>query len=342
MRRTALRIEVRRRRNGQSGRPWRSPRAASPPSAARARSRLGRRRAAGRARQARKRANADGGIGLYLAAAPDAGQRACRPGAGTEHRPRDPQAGRAEDQGRDRRRTALQPPHGCGNQRVGRRLVPGAEDQASLAPVYARACFGRLRAGHPVGRSEETGHGRKETRTATLVSAQGLAEHHDFPDLKGFGRIKATRETVPPSPPRPASLRCSGCRCRSSSGPRCAPTGPSRTPCTGTSRSRSARIPRNCKANGPANIAVLRRRALDVVRTDTSRGFRSVKLRRAGWGDAPSQHPQGLRRRVPNAITLPRRSRRQVLDALHRRCQAAAQCRPYLSVTTSMVALSIL
>ena len=34
-----------------------------------------------------------------------------------------------------------------------------------------------------------------------------------------------------------------------------------------------------------ANIAVLRRRALDVVRRDTSKGSLSIKFKRAGWDD---------------------------------------------------------
>ena len=58
----------------------------------------------------------------------------------------------------------------------------------------ARAGFSTTDADHPVARREELGHGRKETRTATVVSAKDLAEHHDFPGLKGFGRIEATRE----------------------------------------------------------------------------------------------------------------------------------------------------
>lgn len=32
------------------------------------------------------------------------------------------------------------------------------------------------------------GHGRKETRTGLVVSAKGLAQHHEFPGLKAFGR----------------------------------------------------------------------------------------------------------------------------------------------------------
>ena len=42
---------------------------------------------------------------------------------------------------------------------------------------------------------------------------------------------------------------------------------------------------RNRKDNGPSNIAVLRRRALDVARTDPSKGSLSIKLKRAGWDD---------------------------------------------------------
>lgn len=59
----------------------------------------------------------------------------------------------------------------------------------------ARSCFGKVGADHPVARLEEVGHGRKVTRTATVVSAKGLAEHHEFPGLKAFGRIDSRRET---------------------------------------------------------------------------------------------------------------------------------------------------
>jgi len=43
---------------------------------------------------------------------------------------------------------------------------------------------------------------------------------------------------------------------------------------------------RNRKDNGPANIAILRRRAAGVARRDTSKGSLSIKLKRAGWSDA--------------------------------------------------------
>ncbi|WP_253949449.1 ISAs1 family transposase [Mangrovicoccus sp. HB161399] len=59
----------------------------------------------------------------------------------------------------------------------------------------ARVCPDKVREGHPVAITEDSGHGRKETRTAMVVPAKGLAEHHEFSGLKGFGQIEATRET---------------------------------------------------------------------------------------------------------------------------------------------------
>ena len=43
---------------------------------------------------------------------------------------------------------------------------------------------------------------------------------------------------------------------------------------------------RNRKGNAPANTAILRRRALNLARRDTSKGSLSIKPKRAGWSDA--------------------------------------------------------
>ena len=59
----------------------------------------------------------------------------------------------------------------------------------------ARGCFTAPEDPRRQAVTEETGHGRKETRKAVVVSAKALGEYHDFPELKGFGRIEATRET---------------------------------------------------------------------------------------------------------------------------------------------------
>jgi predicted transposase YbfD/YdcC len=59
----------------------------------------------------------------------------------------------------------------------------------------ARSCFGKVPPDHPVAHNEEAGHGRKEARTGTVVSAKGLADQHEFPGLQAFGRIGSRRET---------------------------------------------------------------------------------------------------------------------------------------------------
>jgi predicted transposase YbfD/YdcC len=58
----------------------------------------------------------------------------------------------------------------------------------------ARGCFTAPEDLRHQAVTQETGHGRKETRKAVVVSAKALGEHHDFPGLKGFGRIDRTRE----------------------------------------------------------------------------------------------------------------------------------------------------
>jgi len=125
-----------------------------------------------------------------------------------------------------------------------------------------------------------------ETRKAVVVSAKGLAEHHDFPALKAFGRVEATRET--------AAGTTSETRCFALSWM------PAPGVLLATVRTHWAienalhwqldvsfreDAARNRKDNGPGNIAVLRRRALDVMRRDMSSGSLSIKLKRAGWDD---------------------------------------------------------
>lgn len=151
----------------------------------------------------------------------------------------------------------------------------------------ARACFGKVKDTHAVARQEETGHGRQETRTAMVVSAKGLAEHHDFPGLKGFGRIEATRKADGRTTSETRFFALSWL--------------PAPEVLMATVRAHWAienalhwqldvsfreDAARNRKDNGPANIAVLRRRALDVARRDTSKGSLSIKLQRAGWDNA--------------------------------------------------------
>lgn len=150
----------------------------------------------------------------------------------------------------------------------------------------ARSCFGQVKAGHPTARRKEIGHGRNETRTAAVVSASGLAEHHEFPNLKAFGRIEATRQMDGTKTSETRIFALSWV--------------PSPEVLLDTARAHWAienalhwqldvsfreDAARNRKDNSPGNIAVLRRRALDVVRRDTSKTSLSLKLKRAGWDD---------------------------------------------------------
>src|SRR5262244_3460480 len=62
----------------------------------------------------------------------------------------------------------------------------------------ARACLAKVddpkaKRKHPVAKTEDSGHGRSETRVGVVVEAKGLAECHDFPGLKAFGRVETTR-----------------------------------------------------------------------------------------------------------------------------------------------------
>ena len=117
-----------------------------------------------------------------------------------------------------------------------------------------------------------------------MVKAPGIAEHHDFPGLKAFGRIEATRavdgkaetdvrifalsRTLSPQ----ALLKTVRAHWDIENG--------LHWQLDVTLREDAAR---NRRDNGPANIAVIRRRALDVARRDTSKGSLAVKLKRAGW-----------------------------------------------------------
>ena len=118
------------------------------------------------------------------------------------------------------------------------------------------------------------------------MSAKNLSEHHDFPGLKAFGQVKATRETVSGTKTHTRYFALSWM--------------PKPEVLLDTVRGHWAienalhwqldvsfreDAARNRKDNGPGNFAILRRRALDVMRRDTSKGSLSIKRKRAGWDD---------------------------------------------------------
>ena len=150
----------------------------------------------------------------------------------------------------------------------------------------ARGCFTGLGPAHPDAVTAETGHGRREIRKATVVSARSLEEYHEFPGLKAFGRIERTREADGKTTSETRVFALSWMP----------------TPETLLTTVRDHWVienalhwqldvsfredaARNRKDNAPGNIAVLRRRALDLVRQDKSKSSLSIKLKRAGWDE---------------------------------------------------------
>ncbi len=119
-----------------------------------------------------------------------------------------------------------------------------------------------------------------------MVAVEGLAEHHEFPGLKAFGRIEATREIDGKIETDVRIFALS----RVLSAKVLLATRREHWQIENalhwqldvTFREDAAR---NRKDHGPTNIAILRRRALDVARADKSKGSLSEKLKRAGWDD---------------------------------------------------------
>jgi predicted transposase YbfD/YdcC len=138
----------------------------------------------------------------------------------------------------------------------------------------------------PTAKTETKGHGRIETRIGVVVGAKGLAEHHEFPGLKAFGRIVATREIDGKTTTDVRIFALS----RMLSPQALLKTARAHWQIENALHwqldvSFGEDAARNRKDNGPANIAVLRRRALDVARLDQSKGSLTAKLKRAGCND---------------------------------------------------------
>jgi predicted transposase YbfD/YdcC len=138
----------------------------------------------------------------------------------------------------------------------------------------------------PTAKTETKAHGRIETRVGVVVEAKGLAEHHEFPGLKAFGRVQATREIAGKVTTDVRIFALS----RKLSPEKLLETARAHWQIENALHwqldvSFGEDAARNRKDNGPANIGVLRRRALDVARLDQSKGSLTGKLKRAGWDD---------------------------------------------------------
>jgi len=136
----------------------------------------------------------------------------------------------------------------------------------------------------PTAKTETKGHGRIETRVGVVVEAKGLAEHHEFPGLKAFGRVTATREIDGKITTDERIFALS----KKLSPAKLLETARAHWQIENALHwqldvSFGEDAARNRKDHGPANIAVLRRRALDVARLDPAKGSLTTKLKSAGW-----------------------------------------------------------
>ena len=148
----------------------------------------------------------------------------------------------------------------------------------------ARAELGKLKPDHPSAKTEKKAHGRIETRVGVVVAVKKLAAHHDFAGLKAIGRIEATRDIDGKIETDVRIFALS----RVLTPEQLLTTARAHWQIENALHwqldvSFGEDAARNRKDHGPANIAVLRRRALDVARLDKSKGSLTVKLKRAGW-----------------------------------------------------------
>jgi predicted transposase YbfD/YdcC len=153
----------------------------------------------------------------------------------------------------------------------------------------ARACLGKAdkaKKKPPAAKTEDSGHGRIETRVAVVVEAKGMAEHHEFAGLKAFGRIESTRiidgKTETEARFYALSRKLTPQALLATARAHWQIENALHWQLDVSFREDAAR---NRKDNGPTNIAVLRRRALDTARLDQSKGSLTTKLKRAGWDD---------------------------------------------------------
>ena len=133
--------------------------------------------------------------------------------------------------------------------------------------------------------TKDAEHGRNEKRVALVAPAPGMANKHDFPGLKAVARITSKRgqdDTVERYflMSRPYSRKEVLRIVRAHWGIENSFHWP-------LDVTLDEDLARNRKDNGPANLAVLRRLALNIAQAhpDTTVSLRG-KLKRAGWNDA--------------------------------------------------------
>lgn len=138
----------------------------------------------------------------------------------------------------------------------------------------------------PMARTEDDDHGRIEMRRAVVIAAEELGVRHEFPGLKAVGRIEATRTIDGKTQAFVQHFALSR---------RFKPTELLRIKREHWGIENHLHwqldvvldedMSRTRKDNGPHNLAMVRRLALNIVRADKSKGSLAGKLRKAAWND---------------------------------------------------------
>jgi predicted transposase YbfD/YdcC len=168
--------------------------------------------------------------------------------------------------------------------RSGDYILAVKDNQPALFADAKAAIHAAVRQGKKSVKTADAAHGRKEKRKALVVSVKEMAQKHDFPSLKAVACITSKRgkdKTVERYflmsqnyTPQQA-LRIVRTHWTIENG--------LHWPLDVTL---DEDLARNRKDNAPANLAVLRRLALNVARAhpDNTTSLRG-KLKRAGWND---------------------------------------------------------
>ena len=170
-------------------------------------------------------------------------------------------------------------------ERGGDYVLAAKENQPALLADAKAAIRAAVRDGQQAVKTTDADHGRKEQRWAHVAPVKDMAQEHDFPGLKAVARITSKRgkdKTVERyflmsrRFSRQDVLRIVRTHWTIENGLHWP-----------LDVILDEDLARNRKDNGPANLAVLRRLALNVARAhpDNTISLRG-KLKRAGWNDA--------------------------------------------------------
>ena len=169
----------------------------------------------------------------------------------------------------------------------GAHYVLGLKGNRSTLARDAAALFERDGPRAPWAETSQTRHGRTEHRIASVLPAPGLAERHAFEGLVAIGRIEAWRKQGDKAETYRARTFVLSCpltpdQLLSTVGQHWSIENNLHWPLDVVFREDHCRTR---KDHGPANLAVLRKLALNLLKTNPAKKSINMKRQRAGWDD---------------------------------------------------------